>query len=66
MNIEYIKSGDYYIPNLKLSEEKRSMPHTFFSSFAITATLQSNLSQFSLPAAVLRIPVAWGCSFLDL
>lgn len=23
MNIEYIKSGDYYIPNLKLPEEKR-------------------------------------------
>ena len=25
MNIEYIKSGDYYIPNLKLPEEKRSV-----------------------------------------
>ena len=25
MNIEYIKSGDYYIPNLKLPEEKRSI-----------------------------------------
>ena len=25
MNIEYIKSGGYYIPNLKLPEEKRSI-----------------------------------------
>ena len=25
MNIEHIKSGDYYIPNLKLPEEKRSI-----------------------------------------
>ena len=25
MNIEYINSGDYYIPNLKLPEEKRSV-----------------------------------------
>ncbi len=25
MNIEYKKSGDYYIPNLKLPEEKRSI-----------------------------------------
>ena len=42
------------------------MPHTFFSSFAITATRQSNLLLFSSPAAVLRIPVVLGCSSLDL
>ena len=26
MNIQYIRAGDYYIPDLSLPEEKRPMP----------------------------------------